>query len=202
MNRDVRFPNQAKPPAVVSADPVCSKCKAPRTPGKRCRPCRRAYLKTYRQSHPEGRDTEQIKLRVAPADASVIRLAAEASGITISDYLVRLHRQQPLPPRPSGGWKTFDALENLRREVEAIPNGVRKLDADIGKLSGRLKALFDANPVNAMAHQDKINAALRDVRNLRDKIMPVLSDIQTASAEPRDRIEQVLVTIMPRRPRD
>jgi hypothetical protein len=202
MNREVWFPNQAKIPVMVSADPVCSKCKAPRGPGKRCRPCRSAYLKTYRQGHPEGRDTEQIKLRVAPVDASMIRLAAEAAGMTISDYLVRLHQQQPLPPRPSGGWKTFDALESLRRTVEAVPGSVRRFDANLGRLSGRIKDLFDTNPVNAMAHRDAINAALRDVRNLRAEIMPVLGDIQIAIAEPRDQIEEVLVSIMPRRARE
>jgi hypothetical protein len=202
MNREVRFPNQKKIPVVVSADLVCSKCKAQRVPGERCKPCRSAYLKTYHQSHPEGRDTEALKLRVAPSDASTIRLAAESAGMTISDYLVHLHRQQPLPPRPSGGWKTFDALESLRRAIDAIPGSVRKLDADLGRLSGRIKDLFDTNPVNAMVHKDAINAALRDVRNLRAEIMPVLGDIQIASAEPRDRIEEVLVTIMPRRARE
>jgi hypothetical protein len=202
MNREVRFPNHAKTPAVVLANPVCRKCEAPREPEKRCKPCRAAYLKTYRQSHPEGRDTEALKLRVLPADASKIRLAAQATGMTISEYLVRLHRQQPLPPRPIGGWKTFDALERLRREVEASAKSARIPDASIGSLSGRIKDLFDTAPVNAMTHQDEINAALRDVHNLRSEILPVLSAIQTSSADSRDRIEEVLVAIMPRRARE
>lgn len=202
MNREVRSPNLGKKPGMISAETVCPKCRAPREPGERCKPCRADYLKTYRETHPEDRDTEQLKLRLTPADASMIRLAAEASGITISDYLVRLHQQQPLPPRPGGGWKTFDLLESLRREVEAIPNGVRKLDANLGRLSGRIKDLFDTNPVNAMKYQDEINAALRAVRELRAEMMPVLADLQMANAEPRDRIEEVLVAIMPRRARD
>lgn len=148
------------------------------------------------------RDTEQLKLRLAPANADAIRSAAKDAGLTISDYLLRLHQQQPLPPRPAVGWKVFDALANLGRAVEAIPNSVRKLDADLGRLSGRLKDLFDANPVNAMAHRDQINAALRAVRNLRAEIMPVLEDLQAANAEPRDAIEDVLAAVIPRRPRD
>jgi hypothetical protein len=113
----------------------------------------------------------------------------------------RLHQRQPLPPRPTGGWKVFDALADLQRTIETIPSSVRKLDADLGRLSGRLKDLFNEHPAKAMAHQDEINAALRAVRDMRGEIMPVLTDLQATNAEPRDALDDVLAAVMPRRRR-
>jgi hypothetical protein len=146
------------------------------------------------------RDTEQLKLRLSPADAEAIRLAAKGARQTISDYVLSLHQRQPMP-RPAAGWKVFDQLAELQRAVTAIPDSVRKLDADLGRLSGRLKDLFNEHPAKAMAHQDDINAALRAVRDLRAEIMPVLGDLQAAAAEPRDTIDAVLAAVMPRRHR-
>jgi hypothetical protein len=148
----------------------------------------------------EDRDTEQLKLRLSPADAEAIRLAAKGARQTISAYVLSLHQRQPMP-RPAAGWKVFDALADLQRAIEAIPNSVRKLDADLGRLSGRLKDLFNEQPAKAMAHQEAINATLRAVRDLRAEIMPVLGDLQAEAAEPRDTIDAVLAAVMPRRHR-
>jgi hypothetical protein len=149
----------------------------------------------------EDRDTEQLKLRLPPADAESIRAAARDAHMTISGYLLSVHQRQPVPRPPTGGWKTFDALADLQRAIETVPNSVRKLDADLGRLSGRLKDLFNEHPAKAMAHQDAINSGLRAVRDLRSEIMPVLADLQAANAEPRDAIDELLAALMPHRKR-
>jgi hypothetical protein len=51
-----------------------------------------------------------------------------------------------------------------------------------------------------MAHQSAINEALRAVRDLRE-VLPVLTDLQVAIAEPRDRIAEILGAIVRRRKR-
>ena len=121
--------------------------------------------------------------------------------MTVSSYLLRLHQRQPVPRPPAGGWRVFDALAEVQRAIEAIPKSVRKLDADLGRLSGRLKDLFNEHPANAMAHQGEINAGLRAVRDLRNEIMPVLADVQAANAEPRELLDDALAAIMPDRSR-
>jgi hypothetical protein len=52
-----------------------------------------------------------------------------------------------------------------------------------------------------MAHQSAINEALRAVRDLRAEVLPVLTDLQVAIAEPRDRIAEILGAIVRRRKR-
>ena len=95
----------------------------------------------------------------------------------------------------------FDALCEVDRHLAGIPEAVRKLDADLGRLSGRLANFFTADPGKAMAHQSAINEALRAVRDLRAEVLPVLADLQVAIAEPRDRLGEILGAIVRRRKR-
>ena len=89
----------------------------------------------------------------------------------------------------------------IRDSLAGIPEAVRKLDADLGRLSGRLANFFTADPGKAMAHQSAINEALRAVRDLRAEVLPVLADLQVAIAEPRDRLAEILGAIVRRRKR-
>jgi hypothetical protein len=145
----------------------------------------------------ERRPTEQLKLRLMPAQADAIRAAAAAEKKTISDYVYDLHAGRRTPAE----LLQFDALCEVDRHLAGIPEAVRKLDADLGRLSGRLANFFTADPGKAMAHQSAINEALRAVRDLRAEVLPVLADLQVAIAEPRDRLGEILGAIVRRRKR-
>jgi len=92
-------------------------------------------------------------------------------------------------------------LCEVDRNLAGIPEAVRKLDADLGRLSGRLANFFSVDPGKAMAHQSAINAALRAVPDLRAELLPVLADLQVAIAAPRDRLAEILGAIVRRRKR-
>jgi uncharacterized protein (DUF1778 family) len=143
------------------------------------------------------RDTEQLKLRVSPDDAESIRAAAKAAGETISDYVVRLHVRRDL--RIPDEWKLFDELVEVRRVLDAVPEAVRKLDADLGRTYGNLKDLFAYSPALARSHQSDINSALRAVRDLRAEIMPALLALRYAIIKPRDKTDLLLAAIGGRR---
>jgi hypothetical protein len=93
-------------------------------------------------------------------------------------------------------------LSEVGRRIAAIPEAVRKLDADLGRLSGRLKDLFATDYGKAMAHQDAINLALRDVRGLRADVMETLGAMIEPCAQARDAVLEVMVKINRERKRD
>jgi hypothetical protein len=148
----------------------------------------------------ENRSTEQLKLRLAPAEAEAVRAAAKAADRTLSDYVLDLHHRRV--SRAPVELREFDALAEIGRKLSAVPDEVRKLDADLGRLSGRLASFFTSDPGRALAHQDELNDALRAVRDLRAQVLPVLADLQVTIAEPRDQVAAVLGTIARRRRRE
>jgi uncharacterized protein (DUF1778 family) len=148
----------------------------------------------------EEKRLEQVKLRLTVAEAESIRGAAAVAGQTISEYVVNLHERRI--SRTPGDLQQFAVLAEVGRRVAAIPEAARKLDADLGRLSGRLKDLFATDYGKAMAHQDAINLALRNVRALRAEVMETLSAMIEPCAEARDAVLEVMVKINRERKRD
>jgi hypothetical protein len=145
--------------------------------------------KKKRWTREDERSTVVLKLRIPPTDGRAIRSAAKKAKTTISKYALRLfRRQRDVPTEPA----QLDALADVSRKLLAIPEAVRRLDADLGKMNGRLKDLFNDDPALAYAHQDEINRTLFAVRDLRAAIMPALAEIQVAIAEPRDALARML----------
>ncbi len=142
--------------------------------------------------NPEEKRLEQLKLRLTPAEAEAIRTAAARENQTLSAYVVNLHKRR----RPPAALQQFDVLVEVDRHLAEIPNAVRALDADLGRLSGRLASFFTADSGRAMAHQAEINAALLAVKDLRAEVLPKLAALQAAVAGPRDELARILTAIV------
>jgi hypothetical protein len=145
--------------------------------------------KKKRWTPEDQRSTVVLKLRIPPADGHAVRAAAKKARTTISKYALRVFRRQRDVPAEPG---QLDGLADVLRKLLAIPEAVRRLDADLGKMNGRLKDLFDIDPAKAYVHQDEINRTLFAVRDMRSAIMPELAAIQVAMTEPRDLLIEML----------
>lgn len=149
----------------------------------------------------ENRTTEQLKLRLSSLKANSIREAATAADETLSDYVWSLYSRigSHLPQDPA----LADALYRATRQIVSVlgtePPAVKKLIADLGRMSGRLKDLFETDFGKALAHQDEINETLREVRAMRVAIDQALGEIRLELAEPRDQLVEILGAIEKRR---
>jgi hypothetical protein len=143
----------------------------------------------------------QLLLRLLPAEIESIREAASAADKTISDYVGDLHRRRS--HRAPGDSEEIDALYRVLRQIMLMlgtePPAVSKLNADLGRMSGRLKELFETDYGKAMAHQEAINETLRDVRAMRAAIDVAVGEIRAELAEPRDELVEILGAIEKRR---
>jgi hypothetical protein len=57
----------------------------------------------------------------------------------------------------------------------AAPQAVRDLEADLGRLSGRLSHLFTVNYKLALKHRAEIHATLNEVRDVLRAIPPAIA---------------------------
>jgi uncharacterized protein YceH (UPF0502 family) len=76
--------------------------------------------------------------------------------------------------------------------LRAAPQAVRNLEADLGRLSGRLSHLFTMDYKLASEHRAEIHATLDEVRALLRAIPDSIAALQTETAEPRAEIARVL----------
>jgi hypothetical protein len=153
---------------------------------------------TARPYPEEKRPTEQLKLRILPADAEAIRAGAAGADLTISEYVVSLlgRRRPRFVPQDAA---QVDGLCDVARKLDNVLHAVQLIDSNIGKLNGRLKDLFELDYGKALAHQDAINEAIRDVRELRSSIAPQLAEIRDRLEEPGSRLTEILRAIVRRR---
>ena len=77
-----------------------------------------------------------------------------------------------------------------------IPKSIRHLEADLGRLSGRLSHLFTTNPPLAHEHEAAINALFFEIKDLMDKVLPEIDEVQAAVAEPRAQITEIMKSLM------
>jgi hypothetical protein len=143
----------------------------------------------------------QLLLRLLPSEIESIREAASAANKTMSDYVGDLHRRRV--SRIPGDSAEIDALYRVTRQIVwalgTQTPAVDKLIADLGRMSGRLKDLFETDYGKALAHQDAINETLLDVRSMRAAIDAALGEIRLELAEPRDQLVEILGVIDKRR---
>jgi uncharacterized protein (DUF1778 family) len=140
----------------------------------------------------------QLLLRLSPDEIESIRAAAKDAGQTISEYVLNLHQRRQSRTQ-TVDMRQFAALAEVSRNLTSIPEAVRKFDADLGRLSGRLKDLFALDYGKAMAHQAEITETLHAVRDLRAEIMPALAAIQVVIAAPRDAVVEIMEAIVVKR---
>ncbi len=71
----------------------------------------------------------------------------------------------------------------------------RDLEADLGRLSGRLSHLFTLNYARASLHREEIHQTLYAVQDVMRRVQPEIAAMSAAVAEPRTQIATVMRAI-------
>jgi uncharacterized protein (DUF1778 family) len=135
----------------------------------------------------------RVLLRLDADEAARLSSAAAASGQSVSAYVMSLVAGRPAPVVDLAQVSQLTALVAV---LAALPKSIRDLEADLGRLSGRLSHLFTVNPRLAREHDVLINETFRGVRDLMAKMLPEISRMQLLVAEPRALISEVLKQLM------
>jgi len=132
---------------------------------------------------------EQVLLRLTKDDAEYVRNGAAGAGKSLASYVLSALRGQP---RPIVDLAEVAQLSTALATLRAAPQAVRNLEADLGRLSGRLSHLFTMNYKLALEHRAEIHATLNEVRGLLREMRQAVAALQTETAEPRAEIVRVL----------
>jgi hypothetical protein len=140
------------------------------------------------------RSTEQVKLRLVPADAVRLRDAAEASGRTLSEYVMSLHDRQgasvPVSVEPPGA--SLAVVSRLASALAGLSDGLRLVRGDLGRSLGLVKHLFTSASTAAEAHHVELADAARELRTaiaradeavirLEDAMSPLQAEMRVAA---------------------
>ncbi len=79
--------------------------------------------------------------------------------------------------------------------LAGIPGAVRDLEADLGRLSGRLSHLFTVNYARASLHREEIHETLWALQDLMRQVLPEIAKMSATVAEPRAEIASVMRAI-------
>ena len=131
----------------------------------------------------------QILLRLSVDEAERVRAGAAASGKPIRDYVLGLVDDRPMPIVDLAQVAQLSAALAV---LASIPKGAHDLEADLGRLSGRLAHFFTLNYHLATDHRAEIHATLDEVQTLLRRVIPELRLIQEAVREPREAICEVI----------
>jgi len=83
-------------------------------------------------------------------------------------------------------------LSTALAALMSAPRAVRDLEADLGRLSGRLSHLFTVNYKLALKHRAEIHETLSEVRETMRRMQLAIAALQAETAEPRAEIVSVL----------
>lgn len=136
---------------------------------------------------------QQVLLRLSGDESVRLKSAAAASGISVSAYVISLLAERPAPIVDLAHVAQLSAVVAT---MAAIPKAIRDLEADLGRLSGRLSHFFTLNPDIARTHEPEINATFWDVKKLMAQMLPEIENVQGELAEPRSKISAVMKLLM------
>ena len=132
---------------------------------------------------------DQIALRYTEDEAQRVRNAAAGAGKSLGAYVLAAVDGQP---RPIVDLSEVAKLSTAVAALLAAPQAVRDLEADLGRLSGRLSHLFTMDYALASEHRAEIHATLDEVRDLLRAMPEAVAALQAASAGPRAEVARVL----------
>jgi uncharacterized protein (DUF1778 family) len=135
----------------------------------------------------------QVLLRLNSDEAIRLKSAAAASGKTVSEYVMSLLTERPAPVVDLAHVAQLSAVVAT---MAAIPKAMRDLEADLGRLSGRLAHFFTLNPDVARQHADEINGTIWEIKTLMSRMLPEMQNVQELIAEPRTKIAHVMKQLM------
>ena len=135
------------------------------------------------------RRSERVKLRLTEDEAQRLRNAAAGAGMSLNAYMLAVvdGRAQPVVDLAD-----VAQLSTVLAALMSAPRAVRDLEADLGRLSGRLSHLFTVHYTLALEHREEIHATLNEVREMMRWMKPTITALQAETAEPRAEIVRVL----------
>jgi hypothetical protein len=136
--------------------------------------------------------SEQLLVRLTPEEAERLRAAAASSGLSVADFLLMIVDDRPPPMIDLA--QVAD-ISSAVATLAGIPGAIRDLEADLGRLSGRLSHFFTVNYARASLHRDEIHETLWALQNLMRRVEPEIAKMSAAVAEPRSEIATVMRAI-------
>jgi len=136
--------------------------------------------------------SEQLLVRLTPEEADRVRGAASSSGLSVADFVVTLVDDRPPPVIDLA---QVAEISSAVATLAGIPGAIRDLEADLGRLSGRLSHFFTLNYARASLHREEIHETLYALQDLMRRVLPEIEKIGAAVAEPRAQIARVMRAI-------
>jgi len=136
--------------------------------------------------------SEQLLVRLTPEEADRLRSAASSSGLSVADFVVTLVDDRPPPVIDLA---QIAEISSAVAALAGIPGAIRDLEADLGRLSGRLSHFFTLNYERASLHREEIHETLYALQGLMRRVLPEIETMGAAVAEPRTQIARVMRAI-------
>jgi len=133
--------------------------------------------------------SEQLLVRLTPEEADRVRGAASSSGQSVADFVVTLVDDRAPPVIDLA---QVAEISSAVAALSGIPGAVRDLEADLGRLSGRLSHFFTLNYERASLHREEIHETLYTLQDLMRRVLPEIENMGAAVAEPRAQIARVM----------
>jgi len=146
-----------------------------------------AYDARRKRSEPE-----QLLVRLAPDEAQRVREAAASSGLSLSEFVLALAEGRP---QPIVDLAQVAEITSAVAVLAGAPKALRDLEADLGRLSGRLSHLFTENYDRASLHRDEIHETLWALQDLMRHVLPEIAKMGATVAKPRAEIAWVMRAI-------
>jgi len=136
--------------------------------------------------------SEQLLVRLAPDEAQRVREAAASSGLSLSEFVLALAEGRP---QPIVDLAEVAEITSAVAVLAGALKALRDLEADLGRLSGRLSHLFTENYDRASLHRDEIHETLWALQDLMRHVLPEIAKMSATVAEPRAEIARVMRAI-------
>jgi len=133
--------------------------------------------------------SEQLLVRLTPEEAQRVRAAAAGAGLSLSQFVVALIDDRPPPIVDLGQVAQLSAAVAV---LAGVPKAIRDLEADLGRLSGRLSHFFTQNYERASLHREEIHETLWALQDLMRRVQPEIATMGAAVAEPRSEIARIM----------
>lgn len=120
-------------------------------------------------------EDQRAAVEVEPDEIELVHRAVRQRGGSVADYLIATVDAQPRTLLNLG-----DAAQLLAATTALAdaPKAVQDLEADLGRLSGRLAHFFTINRDRAELHRDEIRETLWAVQELMRRMLPQIERTQ------------------------
>ncbi len=136
--------------------------------------------------------SEQLLVRLTPSEAERVRAASSSSGLSVADFMLTVVDDRPAPMIDLA---QVAEISSAVAALAGLPGAIRDLEADLGRLSGRLSHFFTVNYARASLHREEIHETLWAVQELMRWVQPEIAKMSAAVAEPRTEIATVMRAI-------